>query len=60
MEENLLSFIVEVQKECLHRSTQTRAERQMQEYCVKGLVEEHDTFQDQFLLICEWCKQICS
>lgn len=53
MEENLLSFIVEVQKECLHRSTQTKAERQMQEYCVKGLVEEHDTFQDQFLLICE-------
>ena len=26
MEENLLSFIVEVQKECLHRSIQTRAE----------------------------------
>ena len=53
MEENLLSFIVEVQKECLHRSTQTRAERHMQEYRVKGLVEEHDTFQYQFLLICE-------
>ena len=25
----------------------------MQAYCVKGLVEERDTFQDQFLLICE-------
>ena len=30
-----------------------KGRRHMQAYCVKGLVEERDTFQDQFLLICE-------